>query len=83
MQIPRVMKRGNFKMGLNETSLGVNCNFYAREAFAACTGRRRAEWFVGAGLLFGPDKALEIGLVDELGETDREVEERASKALSI
>jgi enoyl-CoA hydratase/carnithine racemase len=62
----RVMSRGNYRVGLNETRVGLVVCALLQDAMARLVGKRTAEKMLVAGTLIGPQKALEIGLVDAL-----------------
>ena len=62
----RVMCRGKYVMGLNEVQVGLSVPVPIYEALARCVGRRIAERLAVAGPLIKPERAYEVGLVDEL-----------------
>jgi enoyl-CoA hydratase/carnithine racemase len=67
----RVMSRGRYKIGLNETRVGLVIPRLLQDAMATLVGPRAAEKMIVAGALVPPDEALQIGLVDAL-EDDHE-----------
>ncbi|XP_043261558.1 enoyl-CoA delta isomerase 1, mitochondrial-like isoform X2 [Colletes gigas] len=62
----RVFMEGNYSIGLNETKLGIVAPAWFKKVFANTIGYRKAELALLQGSMFHPEKALEIGLVDEL-----------------
>jgi enoyl-CoA hydratase/carnithine racemase len=62
----RVMTSGAFKIGLNETQVGLVVPEPIRNALVRLTGPHRAERLVVGGSLLGPEEALEWGMVDSL-----------------
>ena len=64
----RVMSRGKFVIGLNETQVGLLVPGIIRYAFTRLTGPRRAARLIVAGELLKPDDALAAGMVDALAE---------------
>lgn len=65
----RVMSRGSFVIGLNETRVGLLVPGIIRRALIRLTGMHRAERLIVAGALISPEEALAAGLVDELSDT--------------
>ncbi|MGH8272782.1 MAG: enoyl-CoA hydratase/isomerase family protein, partial [Gammaproteobacteria bacterium] len=72
----RIAARGDFKLGLNEVRVGLPMPRLIYGAFRRLVGARVAEQLGVAGELIGPEKALEIGLVDAV-EPPEEVRPRA------
>jgi Delta3-Delta2-enoyl-CoA isomerase len=64
----RIMSKGPFKIGLNETLLGITAPFWFRETFINTIGYRESEKALQLGKLYTSDEALAINLVDELVE---------------
>jgi enoyl-CoA hydratase/carnithine racemase len=64
----RVAARGDFRLGLNETTIGLPVPPSIHAALAWTVGRRQAARLVTGGLMLTPDDALSVGLVDELAE---------------
>ncbi|KAL7040512.1 hypothetical protein ACKWTF_000421 [Chironomus riparius] len=56
----------NFKIGLNETQLGIACPEVAILATKNIISSRDSEMALTLGTIFETDKALDIGLVDEI-----------------
>lgn len=69
----RVMARGPFKIGLNETQVGLIVPESIQIALRRIVGTYRAERLLVAGEMVEADRALEIGLVDELTDVDHVV----------
>ncbi len=67
----RIAARGAFKIGLNEVSVGLPVPDCIMLAFEQVVGRRLAQRFAMAAQLLTPEEALAAGLVDELAEPDR------------
>ncbi|XP_070811055.1 enoyl-CoA delta isomerase 1, mitochondrial [Pituophis catenifer annectens] len=55
-----------YKIGLNETRLGIVAPFWFKDALLNTVGHRVAERSLQLGLLYSPQEAFKIGLVDEL-----------------
>jgi len=70
----RVMAAGDFKLGLNEVQVGLVVPPVIRHALARLIGPYPAERHLVAGQMISPDRALAIGLVDELVEPGHVVE---------
>ena len=64
----RVMAKGEFRIGLNETLVGLIVPEVIRRALERLTGPHRAERLVVAGTLLSPAEALQTGMVDALSE---------------
>lgn len=62
----RVMVEGKHTIGLNETQLGLVAPKWFRDVYILLMGYRQAELALLRGALFKPEKALQLGLVDEL-----------------
>jgi Delta3-Delta2-enoyl-CoA isomerase len=70
----RVMADGDFKIGLNEVPVGIPLPGVILAALRRLLGARLAERLAVAGLLLSPQKALEVGLIDEVAPIDQVVE---------
>lgn len=70
----RVMARGEFRLGLNEVQVGLVVPPVIRHALARLIGPYPAERHLVAGQMILADRALEIGLVDELADADTVVD---------
>lgn len=64
----RVMSRGEYVIGLNETQVGLRVPRVIRQALIRLVGAHRAERMIVAGALLSPGQALDAGLVDALSE---------------
>ena len=66
----RVMASGGFRIGLNETQVGLAAPEGVQMLLRRVVGRHRAERMLVAGELVDAERALALGLVDELVEID-------------
>jgi len=66
----RVMASGPFRIGLNETQVGLVAPEGIQHLMRRVTGPHRAERLLVAGELVDSERALAIGLVDELVDID-------------
>jgi len=73
----RVMPRGSFKTGFNEVQVGLVVPPQVHQALARLVGAHTAERILVAGEIMDARRALEIGLVDELGDDPDQVLQRA------
>jgi len=64
----RVMAKGPYKIGLNETLLGITAPFWFKDTMANTVGHRETEMALQLGKLYSADEALAVKLVDELAE---------------
>jgi len=64
----RIMADGKFRIGLNETQVGLALPGFIHEALVRLVGPHRAERLIVSGALVGPQQALALGLVDEVVE---------------
>ncbi|XP_038618192.1 enoyl-CoA delta isomerase 1, mitochondrial [Tachyglossus aculeatus] len=55
-----------YRIGLNETLLGIVAPFWFKDNMVNTVGHRQAERALQLGLLFPPAEALRVGLVDQL-----------------
>ena len=62
----RVMSRGEYLTGLNETRVGLIIPPVLQNAMARLVGPRIAEQMLVAGAMIGPEDAAKIGFVDAL-----------------
>lgn len=65
----RIMTNGEKKaatIGLNETKLGIVAPPWLGQQLIDTVGQRHAEHALGLGLLYKPEEALAIGLIDEV-----------------
>ena len=75
----RVMSRGEFVAGLNETRVGLIVPEVIRKALARLTGAHRAERMIVAGALVSPEQARLGGMVDDLADTPADTIDAAVK----
>jgi len=73
----RIMPRGEFKTGMNEVQVGLAVPFPVYQALVRTTGRHAAERILVAGEIMTSEKALEIGMIDELADDPAAVVARA------
>lgn len=66
----RVMAEGPFTIGLNETQVGIAIPPGIMQLLQRTVGARRAEAMLVPGEMVDSERALEIGLVDELAGVD-------------
>lgn len=71
----RVMASGPFKLGLNETQVGLALPGPILSALQRLLGPHRAERHIVAGNLILGEEAERIGLVDQLAQADQVVEQ--------
>ena len=62
----RIMSKGDFLIGLNEVAVGLSMPIGIGRVFQSLLGERLAEKMTLTGELVNPQKAKEIGLVDEI-----------------
>jgi len=73
----RIMPLGSFKTGLNEVQVGLVVSAPIHRALVRAVGPHTAERILVAGEMMESDKALAIGLVDELADDPEQVVTRA------
>jgi enoyl-CoA hydratase/carnithine racemase len=73
----RIMPRGSFKTGMNEVQVGLVVPPPVHQALARMIGPHRAERILVAGEIMDAQRALDIGLVDELADDPEAVVRRA------
>jgi len=71
----RVMAAGEFRIGLNETQVGLVAPEGIQRLMRRVVGPARAERLLVAGELVEAERALRIGLVDALSDPDRVVDQ--------
>ncbi len=69
----RIMATGNYKIGLNETRVGLVAPRPIFIALQRLLGANAAERHLVSGALIGPEQALQLGLVDQLEAVDQVV----------
>lgn len=62
----RVMVRGKFSIGLNETALGIVAPNWFMDTYSHTISVRQAELALTSGRMFSVDEALKVGLIDEV-----------------
>lgn len=62
----RIMSDGRFKVGLNETQVGLMLPAFIHQALVRLVGEHKAERLIVSGALLGPAEARELGLIDEV-----------------
>ena len=67
----RVMAHGPFRIGLNETQVGLSVPDCIQLALRRLVGRYRAERLLVAGAMLESEQALEFGMVDELAAVEQ------------
>ncbi len=72
----RIMAHGPFRIGLNETQVGLSVPDCIQIAVRRLVGRYRAERLLVAGTMLESEQALKVGLVDELAAAEQ-VRQRA------
>uniref|UniRef100_UPI00398EB0E5 enoyl-CoA delta isomerase 1, mitochondrial n=1 Tax=Pristiophorus japonicus TaxID=55135 RepID=UPI00398EB0E5 len=60
-----------YRIGLNETKLGIVAPFWLKDTMVNTIGRRATEHCLQLGLLYSAPEALKIGLVDHLVPQDK------------
>lgn len=71
-----------YRIGLNETQLGIVAPSWFRDVMKNTIGHRHTERLLELGAMVPGPEALSIGLVDAVEETDEQVLERAQAELS-
>lgn len=66
----RIMARGPFRIGLNESQVGLTVPEGIQHLLRRVVGPHRAERLLVAGEMVDAERALAIGLVDELADID-------------
>jgi 3,2-trans-enoyl-CoA isomerase len=82
----RIMSRGPYKIGLNETLLGITAPFWFKDTMLNTIGHRETEKALQLGKLYSAEEALSVNLVDELADPDKllqQAEEQMKKWLQI
>jgi len=73
----RIMPRGSFKTGFNEVQVGLVVPPQVHLALVRLIGAHAAERILVAGEMMDAQRALDIGLVDELADDPEQVVQRA------
>ncbi len=64
----RIMADGNYRIGLNETQVGLMLPPFVHQALVRLVGPHRAERLIVSGALVNPEQARSLGLVDDVVE---------------
>lgn len=67
----RILAEGPFRIGLNEVEVGLSPGATIQRVFERLLGEHRSTELLVRGALVDPDRALAIGLVDELRPPDQ------------
>ncbi|KAG5307320.1 ECI1 isomerase, partial [Acromyrmex insinuator] len=78
----RVLVEGKHTVGLNETQLGIIAPKWFMDVYISLIGHRQAELALLRGVMFKPEKALQLGLVDELAKDKMDAIEKCKKYIS-
>jgi enoyl-CoA hydratase/carnithine racemase len=73
----RIMPCGTYKTGLNEVQVGLVVPGVIHRALVRAVGAHTAERILVAGEIMGAERALEIGLIDELADSPEDTVKRA------
>ena len=73
----RIMADGRYKIGLNETQVGLMLPPFIHKALVRLVGAHPAERLIVSGALLGPQQARAVGLVDEVVEGSPETVQAA------
>lgn len=73
----RIMPRGKFKTGLNEVQVGLVVPGVIHKGVVRVIGAHAAERILVAGEIMSAERALDLGLIDELVDTPEETVTRA------
>nr|XP_061829684.1 enoyl-CoA delta isomerase 1, mitochondrial-like [Nerophis lumbriciformis] len=60
-----------YRIGLNETQLGIVAPFWFKDTMSNTVGHRTTEMALALGLLYNPAEALKVGLVDQIVPEDK------------
>ncbi len=75
----RLGARGAFKLGANETAIGMTLPIFAIELARTCLSKRHYDRAIVQSTIYDPEGAVDAGMLDELVEAD----ELESKALEV
>jgi len=70
----RIVAEGDWRLGLNEVQVGLTLPPVIFSVLRRLVGAHQAERLAVSGILFGPQEALRIGLVDEIVPFDKVVD---------
>lgn len=74
---------GDFKIGLNETAIGMSLPVFALELSQARLSRRHMTASVIQAELFNPERALDVGFLDAVVAPEKVLEEAMSAAATL
>lgn len=75
----RLGARGAFKLGANETAIGMTLPIFGIELARACLSKRHYDRAIVQSTIYDPEGAVDAGMLDELVDPD----ELESKALEV
>lgn len=78
----RIMAKGPYRIGLNETLLGIKAPFWFRDTLINTVGHRESEKALQLGTLYTPEEALAINMVDEICD-QKELMQRAEAQMAL
>ncbi|KAF5304090.1 hypothetical protein FQA39_LY01875 [Lamprigera yunnana] len=73
----------NYKLGLNETQLGITVPDWLSKAMSNCIGARNTELALTSGRLFSTKEALDINLIDEIAADKEDAMKKTLKFLEV
>jgi len=76
----RIMAEGRYTIGLNETLLGIVAPTWFQDTLVNTVGHREAERALQLGLLYTPEQALSIGMIDSISKPE-DLENEANEAM--
>jgi 3,2-trans-enoyl-CoA isomerase len=78
----RIMVKGNYRIGLNETLLGIVAPPWFIDLYVDTIGKRKAELYLQLGTMLTTDQALQVGLVDELADSIDDLMKRSQQEMN-
>mgnify|MGYP000734207827 CR=1 FL=1 len=79
----RYMSEGKRLIGLNEVKLGVSVPYLPHKILEQTAGERTATEMIYGGEFYSPEKALEMGVVDEIFSSEELLEKSVEKARNL
>ncbi|XP_076312201.1 enoyl-CoA delta isomerase 1, mitochondrial-like isoform X1 [Tachypleus tridentatus] len=79
----RIMIKGPFMIGLNETRLGIVAPLWFKNMYVNTIGQRQVELSLQLGKQFTVEEALQLGLVDEISSSHEDTIQKAQNILKI
>jgi enoyl-CoA hydratase/carnithine racemase len=79
----RIMAAGNFRIGLNETQVGLFVPENIQQALRRLVGAHQAEKLMVAGAMIEASEAFRLGFVDELAAPEQVIAQAISKAAQL